>query len=170
MNRIDVGFARELIDFSDAGANRNGQRRHLIDPAFAKSQLDGTVAAYNMLAENRVSYIADDVGMGKTYVALGVMGLVRHLRPDARVLVVAPRENIQHKWVKELGNFVRNNWRVTDNRVRSIQGTPASRPTVCNSLASFARELTINDGRDFFLRMTSFSLALRDPTSRKRYG
>ena len=169
MKRIGVDFARELIDFSGSSNSRNGHRRHLIDPAFAKSQLEGTVAAHNMLAENRVAYIADEVGMGKTYVALGVMGLVRHFRPDARMLVVAPRENIQRKWVKELGNFVRNNWRVTDNRVKSVQGTPANRPTVCHSLASFARELTINDGRDFFLRMTSFSLALRQPEARKKY-
>ena len=170
MKRIGVDFARELIDFSGSSNGSNGHRRHLINPAFAKSQLEGTVAAHNMLAENRVAYIADEVGMGKTYVALGVMGLVRHFRPDARMLVVAPRENIQRKWVKELGNFVRNNWRVIDNRVKSVQGTPANRPTVCHSLASFAHELTINDSRDFFLRMTSFSLALRDPTRRKRYG
>ena len=81
MKRIGVDFARELIDFSGSSNGSNGHRRHLINPAFAKSQLEGTVAAHNMLAENRVAYIADEVGMGKTYVALGVMGLVRHFRP-----------------------------------------------------------------------------------------
>ena len=44
---------------------------------------------------------------GKTYVALGVFGMLRHLHPTARVMVIAPRENIQRKWVKELKNFVR---------------------------------------------------------------
>ena len=157
-----MGFASKLIDFSGSDDNRRGPGAPHLDSSFARGQLEGTVAAYNLLAENRVAYVADEVGMGKTYVALGVMGLLRHLRPDARVLVIAPRENIQLKWIKELGNFVRNNWRVVDNRVKSIQGTSARRPTCCHSLASFARELSVNPDRDFFLRMTSFSLALKN--------
>ena len=169
MKRIDVGFARKLIDFSGAARNGTGALRRGIPASFAKSQLQGAVASYNMLAENRVAYIADEVGMGKTYVALGVMGLVRHFSPGARMLVVAPRANIQLKWVKELRNFIRNNWRLTDNRVKSIQGTPAREPTICHSLAEFAHELTTSADRDFFLRMTSFSLALKHVELRDRY-
>ena len=168
MKRVHEDFARELIDFSGAARKVTGARRG-ITSSFARSQLRGAVASYNMLAKNRVAYIADEVGMGKTYVALGVMGLVRHFRPEARLLVIAPRENIQRKWVKELGNFVRNNWRVKDNRVKSIQGAPARNPTVCHSLAEFAHELTINADRDFFLRMTSFSLALKHPEARDKH-
>lgn len=164
-----MNLARELIDFSGAAGRGTGARRSGITSLIAKSQLQGAVASYNMLAENRVAYIADEVGMGKTYVALGVMGLVRHFCPDARMLVIAPRENIQKKWVKEVGKFVRENWRVTDNRVKSIQGTPTREPTACDSLAEFAHELTVNADRDFFLRMTSFSLPLKDPVSRDRY-
>lgn len=169
MKRIHVDFARKLIDYRGAARNGTGARRRAITGSFAESQLRGAVASYNMLAENRVAYIADEVGMGKTYVALGVMGLVRHFRPDARMLVIAPRANIQLKWVKELRNFVRNNWQLTDNRVKSIQGTPAREPTICHSLAQFAHELTTNADRDFFLRMTSFSLALKHAESRHRY-
>ena len=122
-----------------------------------------------MLATNRVAYIADEVGLGKTYVALGVMALVRHFRPGARILVLAPKENIQKKWERDFGNFVRNNWRVIDNRVKSVQGGPAREPVVCGSLAAFAHDISMNANRDFFLRMTSFSLALKRPESRKRY-
>ena len=164
-----MDLAREYIDFSGAGGTGTGSRRRGITPSFAESQLRGTVATYNMLARNRVAYIADEVGMGKTYLALGVMGLVRHFRPGARMLVIAPRANIQMKWVKELGNFVRNNWRVTDNRVKSVQGDPARKPAVCHSLTEFARELTVNADRDFFLRMTSFSLALKRREARAGY-
>ena len=169
MKRVHVDFARELIDFSGAARNGTGARHRAITDSFAESQLAGAVSSYNMLAENRVAYIADEVGMGKTYVALGVMGLVRHFRPDARMLVIAPRANIQLKWVKELRNFIRNNWRLTDNRVKSIQGTPAREPTICHSLAKFAHELATSADRDFFLRMTSFSLALKHVESRDRY-
>ena len=34
---------------------------------FAEAQLEGTVAGFNMLARNRVAYVADEVGMGKTF-------------------------------------------------------------------------------------------------------
>ena len=40
--------------------------------------------------------------MGKTYVALGAFALFRHFNPGFRLLVIAPKENIQQKWTKEL--------------------------------------------------------------------
>ena len=120
MKTASVEFARELIDFAPTDETQR--------MGFGESQLHGAVAAYNMLARNRIAYLADEVGMGKTYVALGVFGLMRHLQPEARVMVIAPRENIQRKWVKELRNFVRKNWRVDDNRVRSLQGDPVRDP------------------------------------------
>lgn len=173
MNPISSALAGRLIDFTGTAGQRNESRQERpgdISPTLAESQLKGAVAAYNMLARNQVAYIADEVGLGKTYVALGVMGLVRHFRPKARILVLAPKENIQKKWVRDFGNFVRNNWRVVDNRVKSVQGDPArGEPVVCNSLGDFARELSINTERDFFLRMTSFSLALKHAEARDRY-
>ena len=84
--------------------------------------------------------------MGKTYVALGTVALFRHFHPHWRVLYITPRENIQQKWLKELQNFTANNWRVTDNRVRSFQGTPAYGVSVCHSLLDFAREAVLNSG------------------------
>ena len=172
MRPIDLQLAGALIDFTGA-ASRGGEEsregRSGISPSLARSQLEGSVAAYNMLAGNGVAYVADEVGLGKTYVALGVMGLVRHFRPDARILVLAPRENIQRKWVRDSGNFVRNNWRVIDNRVKSVQGGPARKPVVCRSLAGFAHEVSVNANRDFFLRMTSFSLKLKHRKDRDRY-
>lgn len=163
MKRISVDLAGRLIDFDP----RNPDDTHT--RGFGRSQLDGTVAAYNMLVDNQVAYIADEVGMGKTYVALGVMGLLRHFKPDARIVVIAPRENIQLKWIKELRNFVEHNWMVTDGRVKSVQGDPVHEPLPCHSLTSFAQAVALNADRDLFLRMTSFSLALKQPESRKRY-
>ena len=157
---ITTGFARELIDFAP-----DEQVKQL---GFEESQLQGTVALYNMLERNRCAYLADEVGMGKTYVALGVMALVRYFDPHARIVVIAPRENIQRKWIKELKNFVRSNWKVTGNRVKSLQGGPVWAPVYCDSLRSFIHEATLQPDRDFFLRMTSFSVALRQLEQRKR--
>ena len=160
MNTVTPSFVQELIDFAPTVLAKGF--------GFAEHQLEGTVALFNMLQRNRCAYLADEVGMGKTYVALGVMGLTRYFNPHARIAVVAPRENIQRKWIKELKNFVRLNWRLTGNRVKSLQGEPAWEPVYCNSLLDFVSEVQRNADRDFFLRMTSFSLAVKVPERRSR--
>lgn len=160
MNTVTSSFVQELIDFAPTGLAQGF--------GFAEQQLEGTVALFNMLRRNRCAYLADEVGMGKTYVALGVMGLTRYFNPHARIAVVAPRENIQRKWIKELKNFVRLNWRLTGNRVKSLQGEPAWEPVYCNSLLDFVGKTLLNADRDFFLRMTSFSLAVKLSERRHR--
>ena len=160
MRSISLDFLDELINFAPSGKDR--------DKAFGDVQREGTVAAFNMLESNGCAYLADEVGMGKTYVALGVMSLVRYFDPHARIVVIAPRENIQRKWVKELHNFVRNNWRIVGNRVKSLHGGPVWEPSVCGSLVEFAHEALVNQDRDFFLRMSSFSIRLKDPEDRKK--
>ncbi len=147
---IDVPLARELLDFG----RRIGAGRR------ADEQLEGAVALHNILTRERVAYLADEVGMGKTYVALGAMALFRHFNPRFRVLVLAPRENIQRKWMKELRNFVVNNVRYPDLRVKGIDGLPARELVRCDNLIGLVREATLNLDRDFFCRLTSFSLPL----------
>jgi len=160
VKRVTSALVDELIDFAPSErAKKSG---------FAAHQREGTVALFNMLADNRCAYLADEVGMGKTYVALGVMGVLRTLNPRARIVVIAPRENIQQKWRKEQSNFVRCNWKFADNRVRSLQDTPAWAPATCRSLLDFAHELCLAPDRDFFLRMPSFSVALSDVDRRRK--
>ncbi len=111
MKSISIDFARELIDFAPTKKTKK--------LGFGESQLHGTVAAYNMIARNKIAYLADEVGMGKTYIALGVLGLLRHVNPLARVMIIAPRENIQRKWIKELSNFVLHNKKTEGSRLHS---------------------------------------------------
>jgi hypothetical protein len=160
---IDIPTAAKLLDFSTRIGK--GQR--------ADEQLHGAVAIHNLLSTQGVAYLADEVGMGKTYVALGAMALFRHFQPDFRVLIIAPRKNIQAKWMKELRNFVANNVKFSDMRVKSLDGFP-SRPLVdCDNLLALIRELSIDRNRDFFLRLSSFSLPVSgknmvDPDSARR--
>ena len=60
---IDIQAADALLDF---GA-RIGQGQR------AQEQLEGAVAIHNILEKHSVAYLADEVGMGKTYVALGAL-------------------------------------------------------------------------------------------------
>jgi hypothetical protein len=135
---------------------------------FADSQLRGATAAFNMLQRNGVAYVADEVGMGKTYVALGVMGLVRHQNPSARIMVIAPRENIQLKWIKEQSNFIRDNWLNIDNCIKTFNGGPARKPVACGNTIAIANAFRYEEHSDLFLRATSFSARTKSPESRKR--
>jgi hypothetical protein len=147
---IHYKAAEALLDF---GSRIGDQRR-------AREQLEGAVAIHNILEKEGVAYLADEVGMGKTFVALGVIALFRHFNPDFRVLVIAPKENIQSKWQKEQQNFVANNIRFPDMRVKALGDQLAVPQIACANLASLAREAAINPNRDFFARLTSFSLPL----------
>jgi hypothetical protein len=147
---IDLETAGQLLDF---GVRLKSAQR-------AREQLEGAVALHNILCQRGVAYLADEVGMGKTYVALGVVALFRHFNPHFRVLVLAPRENIQKKWMKELGNFVTSNVRFADMRVKAIDGRPARALVSCGNLLELVRETARDDDRDFFCRLSSFSLAL----------
>ncbi|MER7165772.1 helicase-related protein [Micromonospora sp. NPDC000207] len=155
---LTVGTAAQLLDFN----------RMIHNPQLAKDQLHGAVALHNILHRHRIAYLADEVGMGKTYVALGVVALLRHFTPDLRVLVIAPRENIQQKWQREQGLFTKNNVRLDDLRVRMPGGLPARSLVHCRSLIELLEETAVGPDRDFFVRLPSFSLPMRrDPEQRR---
>jgi hypothetical protein len=147
---IDLDSARQILDFSTRIGK--GQR--------ADEQLEGAVAVHNLLDRYGVAYLADEVGMGKTYVALGALALFRHMSPGFRVLVIAPRENIQYKWMKEFRNFVRHNYLLNDLRVKGLDQRPARRLVSCNNLLELIHETGLDPDRDFFARLMSFSLAV----------
>ncbi len=147
---IDIEDARDLLDY--------GAR--IGEGARAEQQLEGAVAIHNILETHKVAYLADEVGMGKTYVALGALALFRHFDPGFRVAIIAPRENIQDKWMKEARNFVAHNVRFPDLRVKGLDGQPSRRLRKCANLVDFVRETSIDRQRDFFLRLTSFSLPI----------
>jgi hypothetical protein len=145
---VNIDIARELIDFSGSSAAAK---------SFAEIQLAGSVGLYNILREHQFAYCADEVGMGKTYVAIGVISLMRYFNPYLRVLYIAPRINIQKKWIKEIQNFSANNWKTIDNRVKSIDGTSVNVPILCNSILDYLQRVSINHNQDYILRLSSFS-------------
>jgi hypothetical protein len=159
---VSVDLARQLLDL---GARLRRPEHGDSDPPQAQEQLRGAVAIHNILAREGVAYLADEVGMGKTYVALGAIALFRHFNPGFRVAVIAPRENIQDKWMKEWFNFATHIVRIPDLRVKALDGSPARPLVKCNNLQQFIRETTVDADRDFFLRLSSFSLATGEDES-----
>jgi hypothetical protein len=161
VTRVSIDTARQLLDF----AGGSGAAPSRISKHQAEDQLQGAVAIHNLLAENDVAYLADEVGMGKTYVALGAFALFRHFNPTFRLLVIAPKQNIQEKWIKELKNFVRNNVRFADRRIKAIHDMPARSAVLCHNLKSIVHETALDPDRDFFARFGSFSFGLGEDTS-----
>ena len=120
--RVSRDQAAELLDFGGR-VDAKG-----VSPQLIEDQLDGAVAAHNLLQSTGVAYVADEVGTGKTLVAAGALALLRHREPGVKAMIVAPRSNLQQKWRRELETFARSNVRYADLRVRGLAGEPARRP------------------------------------------
>lgn len=73
-------------------------------------QTEGVAALCNILNEHNVAYLADEVGLGKTMQALGVIGYYRKRQRASRILIISPRENVQDGWSKEFERFRSYAW------------------------------------------------------------
>jgi hypothetical protein len=61
--------------------------------------------ALEMLETRPGLALADEVGMGKTYEALGIAAVVRHANPKSRIVVVTPGPELNVKWAKDIVGF-----------------------------------------------------------------
>jgi len=68
-------------------------------------QEDTVLRALALLDQQPGVVLADEVGMGKTYEALGVVAARLHERPDARALILTPGPDLNIKWDKDLRGF-----------------------------------------------------------------
>lgn len=153
---------QELINFGAGGGDRSDYLSRL--------QSEGVAALYNILCEKNYAYLADEVGMGKTYQALGLAALLWNLKPESRIIFVAQRENLQENWVREYRNLVARNYRDGrhgDDRVKSLLASePVVRPERPENLREFASALFLPGRQAYFLRMSSF----RRPVNIARHG
>ncbi len=153
---ISIESAEKLIDFS-AGVD---ERKPL-----AKQQIEGSVALYNILQKKDLAYLADEVGMGKTYVALGTIALMRKTKPDLRVLYLLPKNNVRDKWVKDYKSFVEHNYLHNDLIVSSLDRTPAAPYTICKNLGALIREAALGNNQDLFICSSALSFTLGSDAS-----
>lgn len=151
---ITLEMAKELIDFS-------GGKPELEE--LGKLQSEGAVALYNRIQRTGVAYLADEVGMGKTYMGLGVVTLMRYFQPSLRVLFILPKQNILNKWCDtDYRNFLRENFKVADYRVKNECHESIAKPTVCDNLKELIEMASTGYYGDFFIKMSSFSFGLSD--------
>lgn len=154
MKPVDIETARLLLDFSGGDPQLK---------TLAKLQLEGAVALQNMLAnpDIGIGYLADEVGMGKTYVALGTIALMRYFNPALRVLYICPSHNVQEKWhEKELPNFIKKNIISNSFTLRTPQGDSGTPSISCSNIEELINAATTGYYGDIFVRMSSFSNAM----------
>jgi hypothetical protein len=152
---------RELIDFG-----LPDEKAHSRYASMATLQAEGVAAIYSILCRLDFAYLADEVGMGKTYQALGVAAVLWNLKPNARIVFVSPRRNLQTKWIRDYTNFVRNNYRRPQSNTGDailkcvLQGEPLIQPEFCDNLREFATSLSMPGRKVCFIRHTSFQRPL----------
>lgn len=76
-----------------------------VRPRDVERQEDTVLRALALLDQQPGVVLADEVGMGKTYEALGVVAARLHERPDARALILTPGPDLNTKWTKDLRGF-----------------------------------------------------------------
>jgi len=93
-------------------------------------------ALLQRLASHPVQLLADEVGMGKTYVALAVASALRAPGKSCRVAVLVPNHELGDKWDREVREF--NKICVTDQRL-ILRSPRATSNYQVNDLADLAR-------------------------------
>jgi hypothetical protein len=89
-------------------------------PSMASHQAEGVAYLWNLLSKHRLALLADEVGMGKTFQALGIAALLWRMKPAAKVLVMAPNRDICLHWQREFTAFTRFHYRQADGRVKAV--------------------------------------------------
>lgn len=70
-----------------------------------RRQEDTVLSGLEMLDDQPGIVLADEVGMGKTYEALGIAAAFRQQKPNARVVILTPGPDLNKKWYSECQGF-----------------------------------------------------------------
>ena len=143
-DRVKIEDVYNFISFEGKESSFKG------DNKIPELQTKGVTAICNILNEKQYAYLADEVGMGKTYQSIGVIAMLLKEKPNAKVLIIAPNRRVQNNWVTEIQNFINNNLR--DDT--SININPISFPERKDFLDSFNKK---NSNNIYLTRLTTFS-------------
>lgn len=116
-NKVNLDKVQSVINFN--GNNFSFKEDNTIPDLQAK----GVTAICKILQNEKqqYAYLADEVGMGKTYQAIGVIAMLLYENINAKILVIAPNRNVQNNWVNEINNFKNSNLKTEiDFQIRSF--------------------------------------------------
>src|SRR5450830_254328 len=139
------------------------------DMSMAARQAEGVAYLWNTLAAQDVALLADEVRMGKTFQALGVIAMLWKAKPGARILIMAPNRDICRHWMREYKSFLCQHYRHQDHVVRNgADGGPVNEIAFCPNLPSLVREVERGWGKIFLTTIHSLSGLLKDYTGNNK--
>lgn len=146
-----VSFFRDRDGFDKEYAQYNK------DSMQAK-QAEGSSYLFNLLNEKGIALLADEVGMGKTIQSLAVCAALWQQKPDAQILVLAPRNEIAFNWQREYETFISIHYKLQDDVIKSRIGNQPINPSIfCSNLYDLVHQVNQNWGRLFVGKISSFS-------------
>src|SRR5688500_15307759 len=100
MTLRDQAWLRTFLDLGAHAQQGNISSRDI------QRQEDTVLRALEILQDHPGVVLADEVGMGKTFEALGVLAARAHVAPDSRFLVITPGPDLNKKWTREIRRFI----------------------------------------------------------------
>lgn len=155
---------RSYIDFDGHDAARAAPS------AQAVLQSEGVAALWHLLESKSFAYLADEVGMGKTRQAMGIIATQFLRNPDSRVVIVCSSATLQRQWQSEWSEFLRTCYKLLDNRlISTAEASQLEELHFHHNLRDFVKTLSLGDARIHLMRYSSFSRPLsfkgEDPAS-----
>jgi len=146
----------DWINFDRDNANWHYEGKN--STSMASRQSEGVAYLWNLLSLHGVALLADEVGMGKTFQALGVAALLWKMKPDAKVLVMAPNRDICAHWRREFNAFVKFHYRHADHCVKNgIDDRPIPGIHECWKLEDLATAVEAQAGHLYLTTIYSLS-------------
>lgn len=126
--------------------------------AMPGKQAEGAAHLFNLLINDGVALLADEVGMGKTMQALAVLASLWQQKPNAKVLVLAPRDEIARNWINEYETFINIHYKLNDDKVKTRYSNRSVHPAhLCTNLYNLVKQY-LEVGKHFFVgKISSFS-------------
>jgi hypothetical protein len=124
----------------------------------SRLQSQGVAALWELLESKNFAYLGDEVGMGKTRQAMGVIATQFLKKPESHVVIICPGETLQNQWLREWGEFMRTCYKGYDDRLKSaVDGAALHALHRHDHLHDFAKALLLNESHIHLLRYSSFS-------------
>lgn len=163
---LTARMVRSYIDFDGHEATDSADYPSIQ----AALQSEGVAGLWALLQMNGYAYLADEVGMGKTRQAMGVIATQVLSKADSRIAIVCSSAALQRQWQTEWSQFLSKCYSLLDDRLLgATDAVQLQELRLHRNLREFAAALKEDDTRIHLLRYSSFSRPLSlDKGSPKR--
>ncbi|AGN87004.1 DEAD/DEAH box helicase [Enterobacter sp. R4-368] len=127
------------------------------ESSMAARQAEGVAGLWNILAKRRLALLADEVGMGKTFQAIGVMLQLWHKKPDAKILILAPNKDICLHWKREYKTFLLHHYRAKNSKICNAQREPVHEARIFTRLPELEQDIRESRGNFYLTTIHSLS-------------